>query len=923
MTLFSRFSCWPLLLLLSVLFPLSASGEPKSKLAQFDYIRHPFGVLPGDYQHVPPVIDHPDEPFDWYRTPRCVTGVYGGPEETLITGDGGIMTDFATLRFFTGDGRQPLNNRVKTFLRGYLPLVQMHEERHGVRYHVEIFTTMVEGVAPVSYSRTYGLDSLTVDHPVDNMVNFVRLTITNSTTHASEVKFSAGLLVEGVPEPPDIGILSPPKQIPGLAESLGYRGEKRTIEGNGKLLCTLSESPATVHTLRDSGELQLTYRWEMEPGESRDFYVKLPYFPANTNESHMLHNAGYDHHRNRTIDFWEELLGRKAATITTGEAKVDNAYKAGIIYTLIDPLDIVGEHYFFHDNPTIYDKFWIRGSALNFRGLELAGFGDVVGEALMLYLDWQADDGEFVGTHPEQWDGHGQALWSLGHHFIHSGDTAWARKVFPAVKRGMAWQWHYRQEAWGESGGMMPYLHMADNEGVHGHLVGYNLWAISGAKGAIALAKGVGETELARRWEARTRQYQRMLRERCRDVYENLGVVPPALEGLEAKAIRAGWYGGRYGLDWGNMMLVSPSETFHPDNEMVTGSLKRWRQMSFEGIMTYPQGGRESYLHSYTPFYISEARILRDEQWEAVRDLYNHLVHTSATHMAAEGMNAAGRWGWIPETPAMPHSQFPGKYLDYLRDFLTVEWKDTLHIARAISPEWIRKQDTLGFRGPTRFGPLAHTIQLQDTGMTLKYEPAFRTPPNAVILHAPQHTAITGVKIDGNPVEEFGKRSVELAAPAYAQTVEIRWQTVTEPPPLSYQRAVEDYLLNYRKMVGEPSLHLEESWKISPGEVRTGEECTVTATVVNTGGAGFPADSVALFVDGERVQTGPRELRRGIGFDSPPGIISFRPNREGRVEVTFAFMPDEPGTCEITVGLGRGDTCRTLEPKRVTVTSVE
>lgn len=907
------------LVILSILNPVC--GEDWSKLVNVDYMRHPYGVLPRDHQHVTPVRDNPEEPFDWYRNPRCVIGVYGGPEETLITGDGAVVTDFATLRFYGCEERTPISKRVKTFHKGYLPLVRMDVERDGIRYESEYFTGVVNGMEPVSYSHTYGLSNRTLETTVENMVNFLQLAIHNSSDSVKEVNFGVGILAEGIPEPPEVGILSPPKKIPGLAKSMGYHSGKRMVTGNGKMLCTVSGQPAVIDTLGETGELILHYRVKLKPGERQQLHVKLPYFLAPEKDGLVLQNADYDRHRRNTIEFWEGLLKRKASVVEVGESKVENTYKAGIIYSLIDCLDILDGKYFFHDNPTIYDKFWIRGSALNFRGMELAGFGDVVGKALMIYLDWQADDGEFVGKHPKQWDGHGQAMWALGHHFSYSGDTTFARKVFPAVRRGMEWQWQFRKDAWEESGGLMPNLHMEDDEGVHGHLVGYNLWAIAGAKGAIALAKGVGEGELAHQWEERTREYERILVQRCQEVFQDLGVVPPALEGLEAKAIRSGWYGGRYGLDWGNMMLVYPSEVFHPQSEMVTGSVNRWRQMTFEGVMTYPQGGRESYLHSYTPFYISETYIHRDDQWEATRDLYNHLVHSSSTHMAAEGMNAAGRWGWIPETPAMPHGEFSGKYLSLIRDFLAVEWKDTLHIARALSPGWLDPGNTLHFKGPTSFGPMEYTMTLQESGMNIRFEPQFRKAPKSVVVHAPQHTEITGVTINGEEISRYEERSVSLDSPGREMVINVQWRVRENPPALSYSRAVEDYLLNYRKMVKEPSLELQDNWSLSTSEPDTGEECIVSATVINSGGAGFPTDTVALFVNGERIKSAPRELKRGIGFDSPAGIISFRPNREGKVTVTFPVTWEEPGTYEVSVGLGRGGDYRKLAPKTVVVKS--
>jgi hypothetical protein len=351
-----------------------------------------------------------------------------------------------------------------------------------------------------------------------------------------------------------------------------------------------------------------------------------------------------------------------------------------------------------------------------------------------------------VGAQASEYDSNGEALWAIGQYVQFTHDTAFAKTILPSLKTAMTWQWNYRKANWANSGGLYPVNQIGDDEEVKGHIVGFDLWAISGAEGAVTVARQAGDTADATLWSHRATQFAQILKQKLAPAFRQLHVVPPATEGISAQGLEDAWYGDVYGIDWGNLGLVWPSGVFAPDDPMVTSSLKVWQNKVFEGIFTYPAGGNESQLHSYAPLSIPETYTRAGDQWQAVQYLYDTLVHTSAMGMASEGMNAAGRWGWSPSTYTMPHNQFSAEYAAMVHDMLAYAGEDgSLHLASVYSPAWTQPGQQITFSGPTAFGLTSYAITMTGDSMVMRLAPPTRNRPRSIVVHTPQDTGITSV----------------------------------------------------------------------------------------------------------------------------------------------------------------------------------
>src|ERR1700726_4713788 len=81
-----------------------------------------------------PSIDPPDEPFSYFWHPTDVIGALYAPVATEVTPEGYLYTGFGELMFFVGNPLEPTNQRIKTLLNGYLPIVQYELQHDGVKY---------------------------------------------------------------------------------------------------------------------------------------------------------------------------------------------------------------------------------------------------------------------------------------------------------------------------------------------------------------------------------------------------------------------------------------------------------------------------------------------------------------------------------------------------------------------------------------------------------------------------------------------------------------------------------------------------------------------------------------------------------------------------------------------------------------------
>jgi len=743
-------------------------------------------------QMLNPAIDWEDEPFCYFSKPTDQIGVMDGREGTLITPEGYLYTGSGEIMFFTGNPSVPTEKRVKTLLKGYLPVVQYALSRDGFDYQWTIFAATLDG------------------KPESPLVNFIRVKIINRNHQQRTTWFATGIRYQNEANT-DWGIgdnrfIRPavPEQV-GEYEQAGLEfsqdwlclHQEDAVLYNDKLLYSFppqksirkfltwkmgyNEPPAegemTLYVFPTTPVGIVQYPLTMLPNEEVVLDFKFPYMPVDTADeySKQIRQAQFDQYLEKTIQFWENVL-QEGMMIDLPEKKVTDTFKANLINSLI-ARDKIDDWYVQKVNEFQYDNFWLRDAAFFTRMYDLTGYSDEADRVLDFFPRWQREDGNFV-SQGGQYDGFGQTLWAYGQHVRMTGDRAFAEKVFPSVLKAIAWLETSRKN---DPLNLIPVTTPGDNENITGHVTGHNFWALIGIKNAIYLADYLGEKEESQHLQKLYDDYYATLMRILTEITAKTGgYIPP---GLDVEG----------GEDWGNLLSIYPEMILPPNHPWVTRTLQTARSKYQEGIMTYG-GGR--WLHHYLTLRNTETALVRDEQETVIRELYAILLHTGSTHTGFEfsilpwkdrdfGMNLA------------PHGWFAAEYRILLRNMMVREQCDTLHLLSAISPNWVKQDAKISVNNaPTEFGEVNLTLAFKKNSASLLMKNDFKKAPKVIVLHLPWFMEVRKIEIDGHLVN---RENNAVLIPVGTRQVDIDWSYKKDIEKMSYDQTVKEYKSEYRR----------------------------------------------------------------------------------------------------------------------------
>jgi len=743
---------------------------------------------------VDPKIDHPAEPFSYFVKPSQQLGLPGRPSPSLlptgtgllalaqtqpgeiyatqVTPEGHLYTGAAELVFFAGDPLQPIHQRIRTLRRGYLPCVEMEVEKDGIKFRIEAFQ--------------FWLGEEMKSPPV----NFIRVTARNEGAKPAESRFAVGFEFGGGDHRPT-----------QLVQEKFSRDWKYEMGGqaalrDGKIiyawdtnpslkLARLDRSYAEPFRLRDPHEAGslAAYDLALAPGAESQLVFKMPHYPLAPDRLAELKAAGFSDYQARLDRYWDNLLAR-GALLSIPEAKVNDASKSYRVHNLMC-MDLLADNEIEqHVNRFHYNHFWLRDGAFFARMYDLWGYPEIAEKELRHFLKYQDASGNFV-SQKGQLDGFGQALWAFGEHVRLTGDARFARELFPAVERAVKWfEQATAQDAWG----LMPPTSALDNEMIIGRYTGHNLWALAGLSGAAAVARAAGEEAAGDHFQKVHDDFSHHFLELLRQVAaKNGGLIAP---GMDVPG----------GIDWGNLFEVWPEGLLDPGDPLITATFAHYRGEHYaEGIATY-----QASLHHYITERVAEMALRRGEQELAISDLYGMLLHTGSCHEGFEwtvfpwdGRDYCARVPGYKFCNFPPHGWYAALLNTLLRNMLVREDGATLHLLSALSPEWTRPGDVIEFQnGPTYFGPVSLEVKSSEQGAVIKFTPAFRKNPQAILVHLPDYVKATEVKVNGQASEI--SRDGTLAIGPEASEILVTWQRQAGAD-LSYQKAVADYKTEYQR----------------------------------------------------------------------------------------------------------------------------
>jgi hypothetical protein len=738
-------------------------------------------AAPAGAQMVDPAIDGAG-PFSYFSRSTDQLAVIDAPYGSELTPEGFVYTGFGELMFFTGNPPRPTEARVRVPWTGPLPIYRFTMRDDALTWSFDYLAAPADAEA--------GAPS----------ANFVRVTVKNdgraprTAWLTTAVRYQADSTVPGavgdhrfkrplVPQRPGdydhAGVDFDPAWAYRFDGNTFVRGERvlylfpadreREAEPSMALAWRYNRPPGDLAGLRVLPTTPMgvvAYRLPLAPGETLRLDYVMPVVPPapGSPELERLRRATFDEASARMTREWEAQLAR-GLQIRVPEAKVNDTFRASLAYDL-GAKRRVGADVIQTVNRLNYHAFWLRDAAAIARMYDLSGLHDTAREVIDFFARWQQEDGNFA-SRPGQLDGWGQTLWVYGQHYVLTRDAEFARRVFPAVRRAVAWLEAARAR---DPLRLLPVATPGDNERITGRVTGHNFWALLGLRHAALIAEGAGDPDTARAWRAARDDYQAALDAVLTRITASTGgYVPPGLD-------EAG------GQDWGNMLMLAPEPLYAPDHPWVTATLARTRAKYAEGLMTYGDG---RFIHHYLTIENTEAAVARGEQRIAVEELYALLVHTSSTHAGFE--YAIRPWGTREaDSNLAPHGWFAAKYRTLLRNMLVREQGRELHLLSVVAPEWLRPGEVIEVRdAPTDFGPVSFVLRvISPDEARLSLDARFHTRPEAVLLHVPWFVEGAGAPITVAPD---------------TRELRLRWKKRRDTPKLSYAAAVEAYKVEYRR----------------------------------------------------------------------------------------------------------------------------
>lgn len=751
---------------------------------------------------VDPAIDDTGEPFSYAsRSTDQVTAVYS-PSGAELTPEGTLYTGFGELMFFVGIDRAPVNQRIRTLTDGYLPIFNYQVEHDGLRYKFSVFAA---SMGPVQTG--------------DDVVNFVRVTIENSSATARHGFFTTAWRYQGeqttiFPAGDDRFRRPVNGKSPGEKQQPGESFNPRSVYGlrenaflrDGKAIYFFPADPKPQLTtsfndyynrvtpidgpaapLPTTPMATAEYQVDVPAGGQYVLDFKVPLLPvaAGSATFRAMASANFEERREQVTGFWNAIFAR-GMRIDTPEEKVNDTFRTSLVNDL-GSLNKVGTDSIQTINQLQYHGFYLRDSADFVRMYDTSGYPDIGREVVDFFATRQQPDGNFL-SQPGQYDGWGEAIWTYGEHYRMTHDKAFAASVYPRVQRAVTWL----QKALADDPlHIVPATDVRDNEYIAGHLTGYNFLALDGLQAAELMAGDLGHAEDARHFKAIEQQLRSNFMQRLDSVTAHTGgYIPPALDG------DAG------GTDWGNLLSLTPEQQLSPSDPRVTATLRATQARYQEGLITYRQPDQGTYLHHYLTIKNTLTELIRGEQEQAIREFYAELLHTSSTNAGWE--YSIRPWGDRDFMGNLaPHGWFAAEFRNLLRNMMVREEGSTLHLFSAVSPDWIGAGKHLSVeRAATYFGQVGFVLEMpSETEAELHLEPKFEEghAPAEILLHIPWFMEVASARVDGKTIEVSAYKTIRLAPTT--RVVSLQWKRRALPAGMvvSYADAVAQYKREYRE----------------------------------------------------------------------------------------------------------------------------
>ena len=740
---------------------------------------------------VDPAIDDLDRPWCYLAQSTTLVGVPYMPDAVQVTFDGAIYTGHAELCLFSGDPLTPILPRQKTWLDGWIPIVQYDWRDGDVAYDVEMFGAVLDG------------------QDETNTLQFARVRIRNTGRSPAKASLAAATRTTGVVRRLRGGHFSPTWRYEMTDDCLLRDGRLVYCYPSG---ARREAVPGEVYEkafvgsrykVTSRAEVGLTrYECQLKPGEAKSLVFKMPRVPVEASDEVLIakiRTADYAAYREKTVEYWTKRVGT-ACRISLPEARVEHAHRACAVHAMLATRQRGGER--FQTDGLPYPNFFML-TLFDYQMLyDSLGQHEVFRNNVPQYRKRQLEDGLFYDSslmHGRKLlSSHGPTLLSLTHHTVMTRDVDFGRSVWPMVRKAVACiEADHKSDPKGLMRPSWPY----DAEMIRGYYTSHNLWCLAALRSAIRVARLLGEADDVRAWTALHDGYEAAVLRAIDASAHPDGYVPTGLfEFITGPKARAGMAEYQTDQDWENALLAWPTEVLDPLDPRVAGTYRRLRTTKYrEGIMTYRNG---QHLHQYLTVKPAMQAVVAGDQRAALEDVYHILLHSGSTFEGFE--NLVTPWGdrntWASCPP--PHGWGAAKVALMLRSLMVMERggrggldedRRDLWLFSLISPAWAKAGETVAVNdAPTEMGTVSAAMAFRDGGADVVIDADFHHPPRHICVRIPYFVNLTGYETDAEHAT-LKDGSIRLGPDASRLT--LQWQPIPDVHNDTFQRL----LLRYRR----------------------------------------------------------------------------------------------------------------------------
>lgn len=715
-----------------------------------------------------------DSAKEWCYLKKTTTvlGMPYNPQVTEVTYDGALYTGYIELNFAAGSKATPLLLRQKTFLEGWIPVVGDTWKEDGLDYTIQMFA------APSTQEGIF------------NCLNFVKISVNNSTKSAQEARLVASLR----------GKLDDSRfvELQGFTSSNTYEIKESAVYRDGKLLCWFDPSCTKVEAVEGKSyvqpysaeSVQLTpatrtalmhYQKKLQPGQSVDYFFKLPSVPVGDMKVvNQVLAADYEAQLASTIAFWkQQVVGNTHFEIP--EDRIEDAQRASMVHLLL-ATRTAADGTVLQTDGLPYPRFFLTSGphmALAYMTNGCKDYAKMILENAIqfqepngMYLDKSLSFGTKIPT------AHGHILYLASMYYLFTQDRALLTDLFPSIVKAID---YLRREISANKYGLLPPAHPYDNEMIEGHYTSTNLWAILGLRYSIRLAQELGRTDVLADWKALEKQYSFHILKAIESSVQADGYVPTGLYDFKTgKQTSSGLDEYRTNCDWENMLLAYPTELFQPKHTYVQSTLKHIRKNYAEGIMTYRHG---EFLHQYITANLIEQYMVAGDSRQALIDFYHLILHAGSTHEGFENMIFPWKDRLVDPRCPSPHAWAAAKTAFLIRNFMLHEYggnienasERDLYIYPVVSPAWATSGEHLAMvNAPSEFGWITSRLDFTKNGATLTYSPLYNEDqPRSVRFRIPYFKELKSFKTDAS--ESYVEDNCIVLSPDFT-SLQIQWK---------------------------------------------------------------------------------------------------------------------------------------------------